>query len=84
MIMRLSQIEGLDVFTDNGKHVGELADITIDTESGDVVEIAVVNLEEKFKKELNIEKAGVLIPYKAVKSIGDIIVLKNVKFIVKP
>ncbi len=84
MIMRLSQIEGLDVFTDDGRHIGELADITINPENGNVVEIAVVNLEEDFKKELDIEKSGVLIPYKAVKSIKDIVVLKNVKFIVKP
>jgi sporulation protein YlmC with PRC-barrel domain len=71
-------MSGLEVFTEGGKHVGVLEDVSIDPETGKVLGIILSKLDSDFSKKIGAEgKKGVIVPYKAIKSIGDIVLLRD-------
>lgn len=75
---RLSEINGKDVFTSDGRHIGVMEDLSIDPETGKVTGILVNRLEREFINAIGVEVGkGVIIPYGAVKSIGDIILVTS-------
>jgi len=81
LVSRLSEITGKEVFTEDGAHVGSVDDVVIDPETGKVTGILVGNVEESFWKRLGTEKSrGVNVPYRAVKSVGDIVILRNIVY----
>jgi sporulation protein YlmC with PRC-barrel domain len=78
MVSRLTEMSGLEVFTEGGKHVGVLEDISIDPETGKVLGIILSKLDPDFAKKVGAEdKKGVVVPYKAIKSIGDIVLMRE-------
>jgi len=78
MVSRLTKMSGLEVFTEGGKHVGVLEDVSIDPETGKVLGIILSKLDSDFSKKIGAEgKKGVIVPYKAIKSIGDIVLLRD-------
>jgi sporulation protein YlmC with PRC-barrel domain len=84
MVSRLTDMSGLDVFTEDGKHVGVLEDVSIDPETGKVLGVVLNKVDEEFLKEMNIEgRRGVIVPFAGIKSIGDIVLMKNVVYSVK-
>jgi len=84
MVSRLTDMSGLDVFTEEGKHVGVLEDVSIDPETGKVLGVVLNKVDEEFLKEMNIEsRRGVIVPFAGIKSIGDIVLMKNVVYSVK-
>ena len=81
MVSRLSEITGKEVFTEDGAHVGSVDDLVIDPETGRVTGILIGNVEESFWKRVGVDKSrGVNVPYRAVKSVGDIVILKNIVY----
>ncbi|MBU2560122.1 PRC-barrel domain-containing protein, partial [archaeon] len=48
MVSRLSEMSGLDVFIEEGKHVGVLEDVSIDSDTGKVLGLIVSKLDSKF------------------------------------
>jgi sporulation protein YlmC with PRC-barrel domain len=81
MVLRLSEMSGLDVFTEDGRYIGELSDISINPETGKVTGLILTKLKEDFAKRTGAEgKKGVVIPYEAVKSIGDIVLMRDVAY----
>lgn len=84
MVSRLNDMSGLDVFTEDGKHVGVMEDVSIDPETGKVLGVVLNKVDEEFLRELSIEgKRGVIVPFGGIKSIGDIVLMKNVIYSVK-
>ncbi len=78
MTMKLSELYGMDVFTDSGKFLGTAQDFIVDLESGAVVRILLEPLpasKEQAKAVLR-EKS---ILYKNVKSVEDVIVVKSIR-----
>ena len=76
--MKLSELYGMDVFTDSGKFLGTAQDFIVDLESGAVVRILLEPLpasKEQAKAVLR-EKS---ILYKNVKSVEDVIVVKSIR-----
>ncbi len=79
MRMELTTFNGLDVFTDQGIYVGRVNDITIDVNERKVSGLAVGNINrDMFGEELG--GKGVVIPYRWVTSVGDIVLIKQIPF----
>lgn len=84
MVSRLTEISGLDVFTEDGKRVGVVEDVSVDPDSGKVLSLAVGRVAEEFMEKIGAgEGRGVLVPYAGIKSIGSIVLMKNLPYTVK-
>jgi sporulation protein YlmC with PRC-barrel domain len=84
MVSRLTEISGLDVFTEDGKRVGVLEDVSIDPESGKVIGLAVTRVEDEFLERIGIsENKGILVPYAGIKSLGSIVLMKKLPYTVR-
>ncbi|NOZ77186.1 MAG: hypothetical protein GXO65_05865, partial [Euryarchaeota archaeon] len=57
MVLRLTEISGLDAFTEDAFHVGVLEDVLIETDTGKVTGIALGRVEEGFLKRVDAEGA---------------------------
>jgi sporulation protein YlmC with PRC-barrel domain len=72
--MRLSQMYGMDIFTDGGKYVGTAHDFIVDVEKGEVVRILLENIpRSKEEAKRVIKEKSVL--YNNVRSVEDVIVV---------
>ncbi len=74
MISEISSIIGLRVYTDEGRYVGKVEDLVIDMEKKIITGIAMI----EYNRTLIDKKSGVIIPYRLVKSVGDIVIVKDV------
>lgn len=73
----MTTLFGLDVYTDKGIYVGKINDIIIDHDERKITGIAVV----KFNAQLfDISHKGVIIPYRWIVAIGDVVILKQLKW----
>ncbi len=75
MIGEVSSVFGLPVYTDEGRYVGKVADLSIDIEAKVVKGLAIVDINRTL---INTNATGVIIPYRLVKAIGDIVIIKDV------
>ena len=81
MVSRLSEMSGLDVFIEEGRHVGVLEDVSIDSDTGKVLGLIISKLDSKFSESVGAEgKKGVVVPYSSVKSVGDIVLMRAVSY----
>lgn len=75
MISEISTLFGLKVYTNEGRYVGKVDDVVIDLERRQIRGLAVGD----YNKALIDSKApGIIIPYRLVKSVGDIVIIKDV------
>ncbi len=75
MISEISTLFGLRVYTDEGRYVGKVDDVLIDIEQRLIKGLAVGD----FNKSIIDSKApGVIIPYRLVKSVNDIVIIKDI------
>ncbi len=78
MALKLSEMYGMDVFTDSGKFLGTAQDFIIDVEKGEVVRILLDELPASKEKALEVIKEKSVL-YKNVKSVEDVIVVTKSK-----
>lgn len=77
MEIELSSLYGLDLYTDRGIRVGKIEDVTVDIKEKRISGLAVKNVNPN---AFNVGKRkGVIIPYRWVTAIGDIVLIKHVK-----
>ncbi len=75
MIGEITTFFGLKVFTDEGIYIGKVEDVIIDPDLKAIKGLALV----EFNKDIIDSKAkGVIIPYRIVKAVGDIIIVRDV------
>ncbi len=75
MIGEISTLFGLKVYTDEGRFIGVVSDVIIDLDRRQIRGLAL----SEFNKALIDSKApGVILPYRLVKSVGDIVIIKDV------
>ncbi len=75
MIGEISTLFGLKVYTDEGRFVGVICDVVIDLERRQIRGLAM----SEFNRALIDSKApGIILPYRLVKSVGDIVIVKDV------
>ncbi|MDY7081289.1 MAG: PRC-barrel domain-containing protein [Halobacteria archaeon] len=72
----ITRLIGRDVYSNNGVFVGHVEDVQIETDDRRISGIALGEVnEEIFDNE---EEKGVIIPYRWVSSVGDIIIIKDI------
>jgi len=77
MEIELSSLFGQDLYTDRGIYVGKIEDVTVDIKEKRISGLAVKNVNPN---AFNVgRKKGVIIPYRWVMAVGDIVLIKHVK-----
>ena len=75
MIGEITTFFGLRVFTDEGRYVGKIEDVILDTDKKVIKGLAVVDYNRGI---INSRARGVIIPYRIVKAVGDIVLVRDV------
>ncbi len=77
MEIELSSLYGQDIYTDRGIYVGKIEDVSIDIKEKRISGLAVKNINPN---AFDVgKKKGVIIPYRWVTAIGDIVLIKHVR-----
>ncbi|MEA1984945.1 MAG: PRC-barrel domain-containing protein [Euryarchaeota archaeon] len=71
----ITSLFGLNVYTNTGTYVGQVADLVVDVNEGDVSGIAVSDINRKL---FDVPGRGVIIPYRWVITTGDIVLIRDV------
>jgi sporulation protein YlmC with PRC-barrel domain len=75
MIGEISTLFGLKVYTDEGRYLGVISDVVIDLEGRQIRGLVI----SEFNKMIIDSKApGIIIPYRLVKAVGDIVIVRDV------
>ena len=77
MDIELSSLYGQDIYTDRGVYVGKIEDVSVDIREKRISGLAVKNINPNVF-DLG-KKRGVVIPYRWVTAIGDIVLIKHVR-----
>ncbi|WP_152040661.1 PRC-barrel domain-containing protein [Salinigranum salinum] len=74
----ITNLVGREVYSNNGVFVGEVRDVHLDFERQTVTELALRDLNtELFHGRIDPGK-GVMIPYRWVRAVGDVILINDV------
>ena len=74
MIGEITTFFGMRVFTDEGRYVGRVEDVIIDQNTKSIRGLAISDYNEAL---IDSHARGVIIPYRVVKAVGDIIIIKD-------
>jgi sporulation protein YlmC with PRC-barrel domain len=78
-VSKLSEIQNREVFTEGGLKVGTLYDVAIESATGRIHGLLLNRVTPEFAERCNLEpEKKILIPYGAVRSIGDIILIASI------
>ncbi|MCX8174667.1 MAG: PRC-barrel domain-containing protein [Candidatus Micrarchaeota archaeon] len=77
MVMKVSKIYGMDIYTDGGKFLGRVQEVLLDLEKGEVIRLLMEPLSSVSKEEVKriIREKSIL--YKSVKSVEDVVVVSK-------
>ncbi|AUV82112.1 photosystem reaction center subunit H [Salinigranum rubrum] len=74
----ITNLVGREVYSNNGVFVGEVRDVHLDFERQTVTELALQDLNnELFHGRIDPGK-GVMVPYRWVRAVGDVILINDV------
>ncbi len=77
MEIELSSLYGLGLYTDRGIYVGKIEDVSVDVKEKRISGLAVKDVNPN---AFNVgKKKGVILPYRWVTAIGDIVLIKHVR-----
>lgn len=65
--MKVSEYYGLDMYSDRGKYIGEVDEVMLDTEKGEIAGLVFEKQGEKYKA----------VPYPSVMAVGDVVIAKS-------
>lgn len=74
MRTELTSLMDLKVYTDKGKYVGKVDDIRIDPNEKRITDLAVSDVN---KDIFDVPSKGILLPYRWITAVGDIIIIKQ-------
>jgi sporulation protein YlmC with PRC-barrel domain len=80
MAVRLSQMYGMDIYSEEAGYVGKVNDMILNMEAGEVVRLTTVPIKSIVEAEASsemIQKNSVL--YKRVSSVRDIVLIGKIK-----
>lgn len=75
--MRVSQLMGMDVYTDGATFVGKVYDVIIDLQKGEVVRLTLEPIRVTSKDEAKRIFREKTVMYKSVKAVEKIIIVSN-------
>ena len=76
MRTEISTLFGLNIYTDKGIYVGKVDDVIIDANESKISGLAVGKINKNLFDEVN--SKGVVLPYRWVVAVGDVILIKQV------
>ena len=77
-VKNISEMMGKDVFTNKGVFCGKVADIEIDLNKYRVKALVVEASRGSFLAKIVGGRKGVIIPYRLVDNVGDVVIIKHV------
>lgn len=76
MHAEVSTLFGLNVYTDKGIYIGKVNDVILEVSEKKAVGLAVTKLNPEM---FDTSKPGVVIPYRWVTAVGDVVLIRHVK-----
>ena len=73
----ITTLVGREVYSNNGVFVGEIEDVQLDLDAESVTSLAVGELNNELFADTVGRGEGVLIPYRWVRAVGDIVLVNN-------
>jgi sporulation protein YlmC with PRC-barrel domain len=80
MYAELTSLFGLNVYTDKGRYVGNVNDIVIEAADRKVTGLALTKINREM---FDVNREGVILPYRWVLAIGDVVIVKQVNKLTK-
>ncbi|MEM4633862.1 MAG: PRC-barrel domain-containing protein [Candidatus Anstonellaceae archaeon] len=77
MVVKISKIYGMDIYTDGGKFLGRVQEILLDLEKGEILRLTMEPLNSVSKDEAKRILRDRSVLYKSVKSIEDVVVVSK-------
>jgi sporulation protein YlmC with PRC-barrel domain len=74
----ITSLVGHDVYSNNGVYVGEVEDVQLNLNEEAVTALAVANVNSEVFGSYTEDSRGILVPYRWVRSVGDIILVNEV------
>lgn len=78
-MMKISQLVGMDIYTDAAKYVGKVYDVIIDLQKGDVVRLTTEPIRVSSKEEAKQIFKEKTVLYKSVKAVDKIIIVSAIQ-----
>lgn len=76
MQAEVSTLFGLNVYTDKGIYIGKVNDVVLEVSERKVSGLGVSKLNPEM---FDVSKSGVVIPYRWVTAVGDVVLIRHVK-----
>jgi sporulation protein YlmC with PRC-barrel domain len=77
MSKRLSQIYGMDIFTEKAEYVGKVGDIILNIEKGEIMQLSLRHLKVVEGMDVRRILQEETIPYDEILRVGDVIICKK-------
>ncbi|WP_247728700.1 PRC-barrel domain-containing protein [Halovivax limisalsi] len=74
----ITALVGREVYTNNGVYVGEVEDLKLDLDTQTVTGLAVGTLSGELFEEESRQGLGIIVPYRWVRAVGDVILVADV------
>lgn len=73
----LTSLIGREVYSNNGVYVGSVEDLRLNLEAETVTGLALNDVNDTIFNDLVSRGQGVLVPYRWVRSVGDIVIITD-------
>ncbi|MFC7226830.1 PRC-barrel domain-containing protein [Salinirubellus salinus] len=77
-MQEITNLVGREVYSNNGVFVGEVEDIQLDLDRESVTGLALTELNYDLFHDKAAGSRGVIIPYRWVRSVGDIVLVNDI------
>ncbi|HLC48648.1 MAG TPA: PRC-barrel domain-containing protein [Candidatus Norongarragalinales archaeon] len=77
MTVKLSQLIGMDIYTDNAQFVGKVYDVILDLQKGEVVRLTLEPIKVASKEEAKRVFREKTVMYRSVKAVEKIIIVSS-------
>lgn len=74
----ITSLVGREVYSNNGVFIGEVEDLRMDIESNTVTGLALHRLNEDIFAEYVGNARGVMVPYRWVRAVGDVVLVNDI------
>jgi sporulation protein YlmC with PRC-barrel domain len=74
----ITSLVGREVYSNNGVFVGEIEDVQLDLDTEQVTGLALGRLNDELFADRVAPDQGVMIPYRWVRAVGDVVLINDV------
>ena len=73
----ITELQGKNIMTADGKYLGQVDNVVVDTNSGELQHLLVIPTEEIDIRDYKTDRTGrVVLPFSKIKAMKDVIILK--------